>query len=485
MNRHGSIRFRLTAWYAAILAVTFAAVGIGVWVAMRESVYETVDRDLRSRLQAMREFLQAQSTDIAEELAENAALAPAGTRFRLADVSGRWVFQSPGTQSWDAAPLSSIDLPRRGNVATVNAKGRHIRVLSAPVETGVIQIGVPIGEYIEMLDGFTWTALVASPVLLFLASLGGYWMSRRALAPVDRIATTAGEIEARNLAQRLPVSGTGDELDHLSSTLNAMFGRLEDSFRRITQFTADASHELRTPVAIIRTTAEVARRRPRAASEYEAALDRILAESERTSELIEDLMLLARADAHIEEFASEPVELVPLVKQACSGVRVLAEARGLELAIGALESLTISGDSRSLRRLILVLLDNAIKYSKPGGRIDVGVTLCNTGAPVIARLEVRDDGAGIAAEDLPHVFERFYRASKDRSRAAGGAGLGLSIARAIVERHGGKIELESTLGEGTTARVFLPQSLEVSANHQNLAQGASALEPRLLPDAQP
>ena len=143
-------------------------------------------------------------------------------------------------------------------------------------------------------------------------------MSRRALAPVERIARTAGEIEAQNLSERLPLRGTGDELDHLSATLNAMFARLEDSFRRITQFTADASHELRTPVAIIRTTAEVIRKKPRSEKEYAEALDRILAESERTTELIEDLMLLARADANIEDMVPEPVALCEVARTTCT-----------------------------------------------------------------------------------------------------------------------------------------------------------------------
>jgi signal transduction histidine kinase len=189
-----------------------------------------------------------------------------------------------------------------------------------------VQIGIPVDEFAEMLSGFTWTALLASPLLLILASAGGYWMSRRALAPVERIARTAADIEAKNLSKRLLLRGTGDELDQLSATLNAMFARLEDSFCRITQFTADASHELRTPVAIIRTTAEVIRRKPRSEKEYAEALDRILAESERTTELVEDLMLLARADANVEDLAMEPVGLAELAQAAYAEARVLAEA---------------------------------------------------------------------------------------------------------------------------------------------------------------
>jgi heavy metal sensor kinase len=457
MNRR-SIRFRLTAWYAAILAVTFAAVGVGVWLAIRDAAYDTADQDLRSRLRVMREFLdrrQARPGASIDELLEDAPLISAGTRFRIADETGRWLYQAPGTEGWSAPPDAG-GLPARGSVQTVVQKGKPLRILSAGVAPGVIQIGVPVDEFVEMLDAFTWTAIVGSPLLLILASIGGYWMSRRALAPVEQIARTAGDIEARNLAKRLPLSGTGDELDHLSATLNAMFARLEDGFRRITQFTADASHELRTPIAIIRTTAEVTRRKPRSAPEYENALDRILAESERTTDLIENLLLLARADVHIEDLVREPVGMAALVSGACAGAAALAETAGIELRAGELQDCTVLGDPRALRRLLMTLTDNAVKYSKPGGSVELSLALRETAGTPEVCLEVRDHGIGIGPEDLPHVFERFYRASKDRSRQVEGVGLGLSIAQTIAHQHGGEIRVESTPGEGTTARLLLP-----------------------------
>ncbi len=454
-----SIRFRLTALYAAILAATFAVGGIGVWLAIRGSINDTVDKELRSRLRAMRDFIQQQASESdapTDELAENAALAPAGTRFRVATASHTWRYQSPGTEEWGALPPDVSSLPKRGSIATLSEKGKPVRVLSAAIPTGIVQIGIPLDEFAEMLGAFTWTAILGSPLLLILASVGGYWMSRRALAPVERIARTAGEIEAQNLSARLPIRGTDDELDHLSGTLNAMFGRLEQSFRRITQFTADASHELRTPVAIIRTTAEVIRKKPRTEKEYAAALDRILAESERTTELIEDLMLLARADAHIEDMVLEPVELGDVAGTACADAQVLAETGRNTLTYDQLGTCKVAADYRALRRLILILLDNAIKYSNPGGAVRISVHSRAQGVHSLAILEVQDNGIGIVAEDLPHVFERFYRASKDRSRKIGGVGLGLSIAQSIAERHGGEIQIESEAGKGSIARVVLP-----------------------------
>jgi hypothetical protein len=171
-------------------------VGISVWLAIRNSINETVDKDLRTRLRATRVFLQRRVSNtegsMGELVGDYAALAPAGTRFRIANAGGRWLYQSPGTEAWSAAPADPSRLPKRGRVETVVQNGTPIRVLSAAVPPGVIQIGIPLDEFAEMLEAFTWTALLASPLLLILASSGGYWMSRRALAPVERIARTAG-----------------------------------------------------------------------------------------------------------------------------------------------------------------------------------------------------------------------------------------------------------------------------------------------------
>ncbi len=458
MNR-ASIRFRLTAWYAGILAATFAVAGIGVWLALRDSIDRTLDKDLRSRLTAIRTLLNRQTREPHESLddfLEDATLLPAGARFRLADAHGVWLFQSPGTESWQAGFTDPSQLPANGRIETVNNDRKPIRVLSAPVPVGVIQIGVPVDEFTEMLEAFSWTAILASPLLLLMASLGGYWMSRRALAPVAQIARAADEIEAQSLSSRLPIRGSGDELDHLSTTLNGMLARLEAAFRHITQFTADASHELRTPVSAIRTTAEVIRKRRRSETEYESALDRILAESERATSLIEDLMTLARADANAEDLVSEPLDLADVAGSACADSMLVAEAKGVRLAPAHLEPLTVSGDCQAIRRMVVILLDNAIKYSRPEGEVRLILDRCRRGNRDFARLEVRDDGVGIPKEDLPRIFERFYRASKDRSRRDGGAGLGLAIARSVVERHGGEIEIESEPNVGTVVRVMLP-----------------------------
>jgi heavy metal sensor kinase len=444
----GSIRFRLTAWYAAVLALTVAAMAAGVTLGLRKSIHDTVDRDLQARLVQMREFLdhlEGGAPQLVDELQENAAFAPTGTQFRLCDAAGHWIYQSPGAKGWQlAAPDTRV---------SIMLNGKPWRILTAQVPVGIIQIGVPLEAFYQMLGNFTWTLLVASPLVLVLASAGGYWMSRRALQPVDQIAARAQEISASSLSGRLPLRGSGDELDRLSETLNAMLLRLESAFRRMTQFTADASHELRTPVAVVQATAEIATSQPRSLEEHDRAWKLVLTESERTSKLIDDLLTLARADSGSDDVVFEPMDLAECVREACSSVRVLAETARLRLQTALPESCSFSGDNEALRRLCVILLDNAVKYTPAGG--EVRVSLRATRAQ--AEFAVGDTGIGIPTADQQHIFDRFYRVSTDRSRKSGGAGLGLAIAQWIVSRHGGSSAVESTPGAGSTFRVTLPR----------------------------
>jgi signal transduction histidine kinase len=235
-----------------------------------------------------------------------------------------------------------------------------------------------------------------------------------------------------------------------------MLARLEDSFLRMMQFTADASHELRTPVAIIRTTAEVTRRKPRSEKVYTQALDRILAESERTTELIEDLLSVARADANAELPIREPVELAELAQAVASDARALAKTADITLTSDTARQCTVAGDKRALRRLLLILLDNAIKYSKPGGEVKILLTTGRRDEHPVIFIDVMDQGIGISPEDLPYVFERFYRAPKEGFRGVSGVGLGLAIARSIARQHDGEVEIASEPGQGSVARLLLP-----------------------------
>jgi heavy metal sensor kinase len=291
-------------------------------------------------------------------------------------------------------------------------------------------------------------------VLLIAATAGGYWISKRALDPVDEISRAAQRISIENLANRLDVPETGDQLQRLTETLNQMFSRLEASVRRMKQFTADASHELRAPIALIRTTAEVAaQRRNRQANEYLEALDDILEESERTSQVVDSLMLLARADAGKEVLERAPADASSLSRAAVEQGEKLARMRGLDFSASIPdEPVWVHADAEALRRAFLILIDNAAKYTPEGGSVRVDLS-ANDG---FARLSVSDTGIGIAPADLPHIFDRFWRADKARSRSHGGAGLGLSIAKWIAETHAGSITVESESGKGSVFSLNVP-----------------------------
>jgi signal transduction histidine kinase len=236
-----------------------------------------------------------------------------------------------------------------------------------------------------------------------------------------------------------------------------MLARLESAFKNISQFTADASHELRTPVAIIRTTAELTQSRSRTIEEHAKAWHVVQTQAERMSQLIGDLLTLARADSGSDELIFEVVPLDEIVRDACSQMQIITEAKGLTLHLRISAGCTVSADTGALRRALLIILDNATKASPAPGTIEVFMSAHSRS---FAQIEVRDHGAGISSEDLPHIFERFYRAGKDRSRTSGGAGLGLSIAQSIVTRHGGEITVESTVGTGSAFRLRLPTAAD-------------------------
>jgi len=327
----------------------------------------------------------------------------------------------------------------------------------------IVEMGVPADDVVETLHLFRYYLLMFAPLLLLAAAGGGYWLSRKALSPVDALVRTARQISGTNLNSRLQKLDTGDELQRLSDTLNEMLDRIESAFLRITQFTADASHELRTPVSLIRTEAELALRRSRAEAEYKESLRHILLEAERTTALIEQLLSLARADSGRESLHLQPVDLRQTLRRVVDGWQQVATIRNLQFSASVdgggnsgadneAASLFVLGDETLLRRLSDILLDNAFKYTPAPG--SVHLTLESKGTS--AAIAVQDSGVGIGEQDHGKIFERFYRVDKARTHAEGGSGLGLAIAQWIVTQHRGTITVESRSGHGSTFRVELP-----------------------------
>lgn len=458
-----SIRFRLAAWYSTVLALSLAIFGVFTWFAVRETLFHAVDETLADRVEGVRRFMENQIgalsvEEIRDEFKEHSVLGPGGDVFQVCDARGVWLYRSASLEN-DAVPIHlPATIPASGVVENRTVAGTSLRFLSRSVmvlgKSYTIQVAAPTHELVEGLTGFKWALILLVPVVLLAATAGGWWMSRRALQPVDQVTATARSIGELNLSKRLPVPNTEDELQRLSETLNQMLERIEGAFRRMTQFTADASHELRTPVALIRTTSEVALRKHRSEPEYREALGEVHAESIRTSGLIDNLLTLARADAGKETLVRTPVDLGSLILEVSGQAEKLARQNGIALVCPAPEEIvTIDGDRGTLRRLFFILLDNAVKYTPSGGHIHVNIKSQLERVTV----EFRDSGVGISEQDLPHIFERFYRSDKSRSRDSGGAGLGLSLAKWIVDAHGGLIEVESAPDSGSTFRVSLPK----------------------------
>jgi signal transduction histidine kinase len=305
-----------------------------------------------------------------------------------------------------------------------------------------------------------------------LASLLGYWLSGRSLAPVTRIIETAERIGVDSLSQRLEVPPARDELRRLTEALNAMLERIETSFKRITQFTADASHDLRAPVSVIRMLAEVTLRRPRSEQRYTEALAKILRTSEETTSLLENLLTLARADAGTTGMELHWIDLNVHVRKAQERALSLAVSKSLDVSLSTPDRpVWVRADSIAIDRLLLILVDNAIKYTPGSGFCEIELLAEANQVHVV----VRDSGIGIAEHELALIFERSYRTDRARSRETGGAGLGLAIARWITVMHGGTITAESRLGTGSVFRVTLPAGQEMAVHAPSEVPVAAAI----------
>ncbi|HUL73168.1 MAG TPA: ATP-binding protein [Vicinamibacterales bacterium] len=462
MNRR-SIRVRLTAWYLAVLAPATLALAGGSWWLARRSMTDAADRTLTARLEGTRDFLAGMAreglsrADMEEEFGEYIELSRGEALLDVREASGR-VLSQPSLAGWSAlgddTSFASSGAPAFADRAIGAEPYRAAgATLGAGNATYRIVVASPARAGHDALRRFAWILAALVPGVLLAAGLGGYWIAGRALAPVDRMTRTVQETTLRNLDHRLDVPPADDELRRLATTFNEMLARMQAGVADLTRLTAEASHELRTPVSLVRTTAEVALAQPRSADEYREALSDVLGHAERMSSLVGDLLALARADAGVESGETVPVDLAEVVRDAARHFEAAATQRSLSLTVSAPAPVVVPGDPESLRRLLVILLDNAVKYTPSGGRVDVRLGAAD-GAAVI---HVTDTGIGVDPAERARVFDRFYRGAAARQRAADGSGLGLSIAKTIVERLRGTIALAAgPSGRGCDVVVRLP-----------------------------
>ncbi len=330
------------------------------------------------------------------------------------------------------------------------------RIISTPVYKNgelaeIIQLGTHLRFVRKNLVHFRNNILIALPIILVLGTMGGWILARRSLSPIGYIASKTRSVSSQNLSERLTPRGAGDEMDDLIGTINGMIARLESSFKRMAEFTADVSHELKTPICAMRGEAEVLLSKGRPAEEYQEGLAHFMEQFDHLNHMINDLILLSKLDAAQVELKMAPLRLDLLIKDLCHLFQILAEQKNIGFETGTTEEVTLVGDKARLQQLFTNLIDNAIKYTFQGSiQIDLEKN------DEMAMVKVRDTGIGIPQEEQKKIFKRFYRVDKSRSRESGGVGLGLSIAEWIAHAHHGRIEVDSEFQKGSTFTVYLP-----------------------------
>ena len=484
-----SVRVRLTLWYTGLLAAFLVVLALATYFIFWRSTLERTDANLADLAGAFLTTADAEIHDIEGPDAVKYAVQEAiiEHRFRdhifvIVDREGSLVTSSAdlpqkSRENSAAKELLSSDafkevaeLSRGADFpAFLNEKIGHrsyrvtIQRFGLKGEAYQLLIFQSLHEQQEMLADVRLTFAWVIPLAILLASGGGYFLARKSLAPVVAMSTKAGRISAENLSERLPVQNAKDELGHLAKSFNELLERVDKSFERQRQFMSDASHELRTPAAILRGESEVAlSKAERSAEEYRESLAVLHEEAQRLTQIVEDLFTLTRADAGQYPLSPKEFYLDELVADCVHATRSLALAKKITLGAELPEELPIRADEGLLRRMILNLLDNAIKYTPAGGQVAVS---CARAGNEYA-LNVKDTGPGIPAELQKKVFERFFRVDKARTRTEGdgvGAGLGLSIARWIAEAHNGRLVLAHSDGSGSTFTAFLPAQADVDA----------------------
>ncbi|MBX7221805.1 MAG: HAMP domain-containing protein [Blastocatellia bacterium] len=467
-----SIRFQLIVWYAGLLAAVFTIFCTTTYLGVRHYLKWTLSQLLVKRANQVGESLlvnigQTGDLYVANEISKRYAPEINDRFMRVTQANGSVLYVSgpPREGSFDPTEIpASLHIPDQAvTQETQDQAGRRLLVARLPVTSRdghrfLVEVGAPASSMQSVLQGLLLVFAVSLPVVVVLAGGGGYLLIRRALSPVDEITRSAEQITLHNLSGRLPVARTGDELERLSEALNRMISRLEEAFSHVSRFTADASHELRTPLTVLGGELEQIIEIPRLNPEVREIAGSALEETQRLTKIVENLLTISRLDAGEAHIEQVPLNLARLASETAEQMSLLAEDKHIRLTCETRQPVTVLGDRARLKQVVVNLLDNSIKFTPDGGTVEVKVKAEGQSAV----LEIQDSGIGIPVASLPHIFERFYRADKARSRLLGGSGLGLSIVKSICTAHGGTVTVQSTEGQGSSFRVALPLAADGS-----------------------
>lgn len=449
------IRMRLSLWYFAMFATAGCLLSIASWWMLRRTVDSTEMHDLQERAEDVQLLLAHENpgktaADLTREFTEIYSIKDDGKWLQVLDQDGNWIYRSKRMVAENPRlPLPGL-LPTEGTLAEFHQGTRFVRILAYPITVRErkysVQTGIALNKSMVLLNSFRADLLLLTPAVILLAALGGHWMSRKALRPVALLAAEARRITVRNLDTRLPVPNARDEISDLSHTLNQMLERIDNAFASVRAFTGNASHELRTPISLLRTEIEVALYRPRKPEEYRATLSRLHEETIRMTNLAEGLLSLARADGGAEALTMVPIELDSLFEKISHAWKKSMQLALIDFRVEIQSrDVAILGDPASVSRLLSILLENACKFTSPGG--SVVLTAALAGGSVV--LSVLDTGIGIPADDIPRIFDRFYRGAQTDLPNSRGSGLGLALGKWIAERHGTHLVVESEPGRGS------------------------------------
>ena len=456
------MRLKFTLYYLALLTAVLIFFGVAIYAYIARGLVNIIDTSLAASSRGIEWRLQLGEMPDPSGQEEEMMIAP--LMFQIINEFGNTVDEQYMMKSY-RLPINLSELQQlqqnKLHFSTIQlTSGEQLRIVTLRTRDKNNQsMFVRAGQSLRPLQRARRQLLLllalAGPAALLMGSYGGLLLANQALRPVDRLTRAAKEIEAGDLSRRVHVPDKMDELGRLAITFNRMISRLQAAFERQRQFTADASHELRTPLAVMRGDIEIALRRERKTDEYQEVLASNLEEIIRLSRLVEDLLMLARADAGPADLNFEPMNIGDLCSQVVDYLGPLAEVKNQSLAYqtDSKNELMIKGDAQRLKQMLLNLLDNAIKYTPVGGRITLTLMKENKNAVIM----ISDTGRGIPPEDIPHIFERFFRHSRSTSdKTVQGSGLGLSIVKWIVESHQGTITAENNPGGGTKFTVHLP-----------------------------